>query len=109
MKRSIVIPLLSAILLLTLSSAAFPQEQSAGARKLLTTTKPVYPELARKMQIYGAVKVEAIVGADGKLKSTHVVGGSPLLVQAAVDAIKNWQWAPQSSESTELVEVTFRK
>lgn len=109
MKKRILIPLSTLLLLLSFSSAALAQEQVGSSRKVLTTAKPVYPELARKMQIYGTVKIQATVSPDGKLSSSHVMGGSPLLVQAAVDAIKNWQWAPQSSESTELVEVTFHK
>jgi outer membrane biosynthesis protein TonB len=45
------------------------------------------------MQISGTVKVEAVVGPNGRVKSTKVIGGSPVLTKAALDAIGVWKWA----------------
>jgi TonB family protein len=85
-----------------------PAEQpSEAGRKVINRVAPVYPELARKMQISGTVKVEAIVSANGKVKSTKVIGGSPVLTKAALDAIENWKWAATPSESKELIELSF--
>jgi TonB family protein len=59
------------------------------------------------MQLRGKVKVEATVAPSGVVKSTHVIGGSPLLSRAAVEAIEKWKWVPAAEESKELVELSF--
>jgi TonB family protein len=68
---------------------------------------PAYPELARRMRINGTVKLEVIVAPNGVPKSPKALGGHPLLVQAATDAISKWRWAPSTVETTELIEVKF--
>jgi TonB family protein len=83
------------------------QEQSEATRKIVSRVVPEYPELARKMQIIGTVRVEATVAPNGKAKSTQVVGGSPVLAKAAVDAIEKWKWAPAPQETKELIELNF--
>jgi TonB family protein len=76
-------------------------------RKIITRVVPIYPELARRMHIHGAVRVEAIVRANGNVKSTRVLGGNPVLVDGAVDAISKWKFEPGPSETTEVVQLTF--
>jgi TonB family protein len=83
------------------------QEQSEVARKIVSRVIPVYPELANKMQIRGTVRVEAVVAPNGKVKFTQVIGGSPVLVKAAVDAIEKWKWGPAPQETKELIELNF--
>jgi TonB family protein len=68
---------------------------------------PDYPELARRMQIHGVVKLEAIVRPNGSVKSTRVLGGNPVLVDAAVAAVGKWKFEPAQTETTELVQVAF--
>ena len=46
---------------------------------------PAYPELARRMNVSGKVKIEVIITPDGHVRSTRVIGGHPLLVQACQD------------------------
>ncbi len=88
-------------------SLALAQDQPEAKRKIVSKVLPVYPELARKMQISGTVRVEAVVAPNGKLKFTTVIGGSPVLAVAAVDAIEKWKWAPAPQESKELIELNF--
>jgi TonB family protein len=76
-------------------------------RKVLSRVTPVYPELARKMHIHGMVRVETEVRANGSVKSTRVLGGNPVLVDAAVDAISKWKFEPGQSETTEVVQLSF--
>ena len=78
-----------------------------GRRKVRTRALPEYPALARQMNVSGKVKIEATVSADGRVVSTRVVGGSPLLVNAALDAIKKWRYEPAPKDTTELVEFEF--
>jgi len=107
---------LLALLFVAATSAfhlSFAQTQSTQAREELTRktkTKvaPVYPDVARRMSITGTVKVLVIVAPNGNLKSTKVVGGHPLLVNAAMDAIKKWKFEPASEESTGIVEFKFQ-
>jgi len=84
------------------------QEQAPAARKVVSQVSPQYPDLAKKMHIRGTVRVEALVAPGGKVKLTQVVGGSPVLVKAAVDAIEKWKWAPAPQETKELIELTFQ-
>jgi TonB family protein len=112
-KRRIILASIGLALLLG-GSAVLPVRASAqdGAaktseRKIRTKVAPEYPALAKQMNVTGKVKIEAIVAADGHVTSTKVVGGSPLLVNAALDALKKWHFEPAAKESTEIVEFTF--
>ena len=72
-----------------------------------TKIAPEYPALARQVNITGKVKISAIVSADGRVVSTKIMGGSPLLTEAANTAVKQWRYEPSAKESTEIVEVDF--
>ncbi len=76
-------------------------------RKVKTKKASVYPELARRMNVSGKVKIEVVVSPDGRVKSTRVVGGHPLLVQACQDAVKEWKFVPAPEETTLVVEFEF--
>ena len=82
-------------------------QQDELTRKAKTKIAPVYPELARRMSISGVVKVQVVVAPNGTVKSTKVVGGHPLLVNAATDAIKKWKFEPATDETTGIVEFKF--
>jgi TonB family protein len=60
------------------------------------------------MNITGTVKVLVVVTPGGSLKDTKVVGGNPLLVNAAMDALKKWKFEPADSESSGTVEFKFQ-
>lgn len=77
-------------------------------RKVKTKVAPIYPELARRMNVAGKVKIEVVVSPDGHVKTTRVVGGHPLLVQTCQDAVKEWRFAPAPEETTQIVEFEFR-
>lgn len=81
--------------------------QVEANRKAVKTVKPEYPALADKMHITGVVKVAVIISPDGKVKSTRVVGGHPLLIPAATDAAKLWQFEPASKETSQVIEFKF--
>src|SRR5580704_13287032 len=53
------------------------------------------------------VKIEATISADGKVTNTKVIGGSPLLVGAAQEALKKWRFETAAKESVEVVEFDF--
>jgi len=60
------------------------------------------------MNLRGTVKVLVVVSPDGNLKNSKVVGGNPILVNAALDALKKWKFEPASEESTGTVEFQFQ-
>jgi len=64
------------------------------AANLVTKVTPVYPPLAKQAQIQGIVSLMAFIGADGTVKNLSVVSGHPLLVAAAIDAVKQWVYKP---------------
>src|SRR5260370_37063166 len=73
-----------------LGTCALVQQSRAeeGKRKVKTKAAPVYPDLARRMNVMGRVTIEVIITPDGRAKSTRAMGGHPLLVQACLDAVK---------------------
>jgi TonB family protein len=94
-----------------LSMAAGVRAQQAAPSDIVRRAKskvaPVYPELARKMNIIGTVKVEVVVAPNGSVKDAKVVGGHPVLAGAALDAVKKWKFEPAATESTGVVEFKF--
>ena len=81
---------------------------AAGSeRKVIARTAPAYPELARRMHIGGVVKIEAMVRANGTVKSARALGGHPVLVDAAIAAVEKWKFEPEQNETVEVVQVSF--
>ena len=60
---------------------------SGSERRVSSRSAPVYPELAKKMHIRGIVRVETVVRPNGTVKSTRILGGNPVLADAAQDAV----------------------
>ena len=83
-------------------------QQNEGARKVASKVVPAYPATARTMNLAGTVRLEALVLANGKVKSIQVKGGNPLLAQAAENAVHQWKWEKAEHETSELVEFNFR-
>jgi protein TonB len=70
------------------------QGGNVTAASIITQTRPVYPPLARQARIQGNVVLHAIIDKDGKVAQLEVISGHPLLVQAALDAVKQWRYKP---------------
>jgi TonB family protein len=60
--------------------------------KLLSAPPPVYPMLARQARIQGDVVLNAVITKDGNVTDLRVISGHPLLVQAAMDAVRKWKY-----------------
>jgi periplasmic protein TonB len=75
------------------------------AAKLIRQPKPIYPALAKQARISGHVILNAIIGKDGTIQDLRVVSGHPLLVPAALEAVKQWVYAPTllNGEPVEVV------
>jgi len=81
--------------------------QQTLERHVKNKVSPTYPELARKMNLTGVVKLEVTVAPNGTVKDTKVIGGNPILVNAATDAVKKWRFEAANDESTQVVEFKF--
>jgi TonB family protein len=93
-----------------LSTQAQEQEVKTDdlARKPKARVAPIYPEMARRLNIEGTVKLAVVVAPNGTVKSSKAVGGHPLLVNAAVNAMKQWKFEAAPTESSGIVEFKFQ-
>jgi TonB family protein len=76
-------------------------------RRAKSKVQPSYPDLARKMNITGTVKVQVVVAPNGTVKDAKIVGGHPVLASAALDAVRKWRFEPAPGESTGIVDFKF--
>ena len=94
------------LLLVPILSSA--QEQQGGSgRKIVNRVVPAYPPIARTMNLKGTVRLDALVQANGTVKTVELKGGHPVLAQAAENAIRKWKWEPATHESHEPIEFHF--
>ncbi|MBZ5701711.1 MAG: energy transducer TonB [Acidobacteriia bacterium] len=102
--------LLAVVVLFLTASLGFAQKGSVEEekRKVRLKVAPTYPELARRMNISGKVKLEVVVTPDGLVRTSRVIGGHPLLVNAAQSAVKEWKFAPGTEETTVVVTFEFK-
>lgn len=67
---------------------------SVQQANLIRKTTPIYPPLAKAARVQGAVILEATLSKQGTVMNLRVLSGHPLLVQAAMDAVKQWRYRP---------------
>lgn len=87
--------------------------QGVVAGMVIHRVEPEYPRLARQAHIQGEVVMSAVISKDGTIENLQVLSGHPLLVQAAIDAVKQWRYRPfmLSGEPVEVettITATFR-
>lgn len=70
------------------------QGGAVQAAMLVNKVNPTYPPLARQTRISGTVRLHAIISKDGSVQQLEVVSGHPLLVQSALDAVRQWKYRP---------------
>lgn len=78
--------------------AKVPQRIRVGGQvesaKAIYRPMPAYPPLAKMARIQGVVRLEAVISKDGTIQDLKVMSGHPLLVQAALNAVKQWKYEP---------------
>jgi TonB family protein len=79
-------------------------ETKRQAKHLVT---PTVPELARKLNLTGTVRIEVTIGRDGNVKRSRVIGGHPVLAMAAETAAQKSTFEPGPTETTEVIEFKF--
>jgi len=70
------------------------QGGAVTAASLINRVQPNYPPLARQTRISGTVRLHAIISKEGTVQQLEVLSGHPLLVQAALDAVRQWRYRP---------------
>ncbi len=73
--------------------------------KLLKSSAPAYPVLARRARIEGTVRLQAIIAKDGTVQKVEVMSGHAVLAQSAVEAVQLWHYKPTelNGETVEVV------
>jgi TonB family protein len=98
------------LILLALSSALSPSlyaQQGDSGRKLLRRVEPKYPEDLKRHDIGGVVRLSLEVTAQGTVRKISPIGGNPILLEAAMAAVKQWKYAPAESMQTLEVKIDF--
>jgi TonB family protein len=75
-------------------------------RKITHRDEPEYPEIAKKMNLHGTVKLKVWITPDGTVRRLEYIGGHPLLAESALKAVKAWHYEA-GKESNGIVEVKF--
>lgn len=85
-----------------------PAALADQSRKVKTQVQPIVPEMARHMGLKGTVRLEIEIAADGTVKSARALGGHPLLIQSAEQAVRKWRYEPGPPTRT-VVEFNFHQ
>ena len=64
------------------------------AANIVSQAKVTYPPLAKAARVQGTVRFEATIGKDGHVENLQLISGPPLLVQAAMDSVRQWVYKP---------------
>ena len=81
--------------------------EDPSPRKLVTRVTPKYPEYLKTHEIGGVVRLTVVVTPGGAVKNVTPVGGNPILIDSAIDAVKQWKYAPSDNTDTFEVKVDF--
>jgi TonB family protein len=76
-------------------------------RRLLTRVEPEYPETLKQMHIGGTVRLALTISPKGAVEQVTLLGGNPILAEAAAKAAKQWVYAPSPSQTTVEVSIPF--
>jgi TonB family protein len=109
-KRGLLLTLGLLALSLLLNSASLmaqAHDQNSSDRKVLTRVEPEYPDALKRLYIGGVVRLEVVVAPNGAVKSTKLLGGSPILGQSTMKAVKQWKYAPAASDEVLTVKLEF--
>ena len=80
--------------------------QNASERKVVTRVEPEYPDTLKRLYIGGVVRVEIVVGSNGNVQTTELLGGNPILGQSAMKALKLWKYEAGTKEKM-IVQLEF--
>lgn len=109
MKLPVWQPVAAFTLVLALASGGLRlhAQSSETKRQLKHMVTPQYPELAKKLNLSGTVRIEVTIGPDGIVKRSRILGGHPVLAAEAEHAADKCTFEPGPKETTETIEFKF--
>jgi TonB family protein len=88
-------------------SAAQVERVDRSNRKVVRTSEPDYPTIVKNAHIGGSVRLSVTVLANGDVARVDILGGNPIFVASAINAIRKWKYAPAASQTKEEVQINF--
>ena len=82
-------------------------EEGTAERKVITRVEPKYPPTLERLYIGGIVRLQVEIAANGAVESAQLLGGNPILGQAAIAAVKQWKYAPASHKTQQVEKLEF--
>lgn len=82
-------------------------DRHESQRALRTRVEPEYPETLRRLHIGGTVRLAIAISPTGKVEEVVLLGGNPILAEAAIAAVKQWIYASGHSRTRAEVSVSF--
>lgn len=98
---------LALVLCGTVKPLASQAQPSTVERKVVTRVEPEYPETLKRLYIGGVVRMEVVIGTNGAVQTTELLGGNPILGQSAMKAVKQWKYAPAAAKEKLVVQLEF--
>jgi TonB family protein len=97
------------LLSLMVAKDLFPalHAQDAGERKPLYRVAPKYPDYLKKHDIGGVVRLSVEITPKGTVRTVSPLGGNPILVESAIEAVKQWKYTPTDTSQTIEVKIDF--
>lgn len=86
---------------------AVGQSENGGARKLISRVEPEYPVILLGNHIGGTVRVKVTIAPNGKVEEAQLLGGNPILGEAAIAAVMKWIYTPGHSPTQTEVSIVF--
>lgn len=86
---------------------AVVSDRRGGERQLLTRVEPTYPETLQRLGIGGTVRLAVTISPKGAVEEVSLLGGNPILGEAAAQAVKQWTYAPAFSQTKIEVTIPF--
>jgi TonB family protein len=88
-------------------TAAQTRQTDSSDRKIVMRVEPEYPETLKRLYIGGIVRIKVTVDPSGKVETAELLGGSPILGQSVMRAVKQWRYAQASSKESVTVLFEF--
>jgi TonB family protein len=99
--------LLGLFLLALVPAVPLQAQQTESGRKLLHRVEPKYPDDLKRHDIGGVVRLSIEISPQGAVRKVSPIGGNPILVEAAMAAVKQWKYASADSNQTLEVRIDF--
>jgi TonB family protein len=82
-------------------------EEGTSERKVITRVEPKYPPTLERLYIGGVVRLQVDIAANGSVESAQLLGGNPILGQAAIAAVKQWKYTPAKTKTKTVERLEF--